>query len=396
MFTSRFNKAIVILGLIFISISLLACGGGAAVPPTEPPAVQPPLVEAAPSEAAEAAPVEPSPTPEPTATSAPTATPELLPTPTLLPVGMRRSNPYPAGELVSAPNWDVQVLEVKRGEAAWADLVAYFSENPAPPAGKEYLLLKLRVKSTYSDSEAHRIGACDFGVTGDSLRLYSCDTVAAFAPDPRLDVELYTGGEAEGWLVYSIDEGEGNLLLVVQEMNNLAEDRDRFIALEAGAAVGVPPELAEIQPNGLGLERAAPAPSSEKVITEDWEIELLEVVRGAPAWEMVQAVNQFNEPPADGMEYINVRVRARYIGQEDKPQAIVGYYFAATGSANVVYDTLFVVPPQPALSIYLFPGGEFEGWIVKQAAVGETGMLLIFEPTWDWGGNNKRFISLEP
>ena len=43
-----------------------------------------------------------------------------------------------------------------------------------------------------------------------------------------------------------------------------------------------------------------------------------EVVRGEDAWTMVQDANEFNNPPANGMEYIAVKIHVRYIGKVEK------------------------------------------------------------------------------
>ncbi len=63
-------------------------------------------------------------TPLSTDTPLPTDTPNIVSTSTPQPQGLTRNNPFPASTLVSAPNWDIQVLEVKRGDAAWQDIQA--------------------------------------------------------------------------------------------------------------------------------------------------------------------------------------------------------------------------------------------------------------------------------
>jgi hypothetical protein len=102
-------------------------------------------------------------------TGSPTNTPEPVSRPTPVPVGLSRRNPLARSSVVSAPNWDIQVLEVKRGEEAWKDLQAVSEFNEAAPADMEYLLVKLHVKSTYTDNAKHDISGCDFDVTGDKL-----------------------------------------------------------------------------------------------------------------------------------------------------------------------------------------------------------------------------------
>jgi hypothetical protein len=133
----------------------------------------------------------------------------------------------------------------------------------------------------------------------------------------------------------------------------------------------------------------------ETVTTENWEITLLEAVRGEEAWTWLQAVNQYNDPPATGLEYVVARVRARYIGTEDEAASISGSSFRSTGDAGIVYDNPVVVEPAPVLDAYLFPGGTYEGWITVQAEQGETGLMLIFEPWLSFSDEEQRFLALD-
>jgi hypothetical protein len=325
-----------------------------------------------------------------------TKTPEPPASPTPAPIGLSRNNPFPRTDLVSAPNWDVQIVEIKRGAEAWQDIQAANMFNEAAPEGMEYLLVKISAKSTYTDSDEHSISGCDFDVTGDRLINYTCGMAIVVEPDPQLDARLYSGGETEGWAAYLVAQGEGNLMLVVDESFNFDSDARRYIALDDGASLGIPSDLVSIKPTDAGKDRSAPAPRSEKIITDDWELSILDVIRGDEAWKMAQEANQFNDPPQEGFEYIAVKVHVRYIGTEDKPSSMDGSFFKSTGSAGILHDAPSVVDPSPQLDISLYPGGEFEGWIVVQASVGETNMMLVFEPLFDFSGKNKRFISLEP
>jgi hypothetical protein len=305
---------------------------------------------------------------------------------------MSRSNPALRTDVVSAPNWDVQVLEVIRGDEAWQAIQAANQFNEPALEGWEYILVKLWVKSTATDSEEHPIGSGDFKITGDRLIRYTSASVVE--PDPPLDAKLFTDGETEGWTAYLVNKGENSLILIIDELWNFDDDRFRFIALDE-ASITVDPELADVEPTDLGTDRASPAPFGETVTTEDWQVTVLEVVRGDEAWQMAQEANQFNDPPDEGMEYVAARVNVRYISTTDKAETIDGSSFNTTGSANTLYDLPLVVDPEPALDVALFPGGEYEGWVVLQAAQGETGLTLVFEPLFDFSGKNRRFLSLE-
>lgn len=369
----------------------LACGGsGTASPTSLPEAVQDPEETAA--ELPQQDQEEPSEeVPQPTNTSQPT---EVPPAATAEPMGMGRSNPYPMSEVVAAPNWEIQVLEVMRGEEAWQAIQTANQFNEPAAEGLEYLLVRLRAKCLYEDSDEHMIGSSDVRVTGDRLTQYSAGGVVA--PEPPLDAQLYKDGETEGWVAFSIGQGEGNLILIFDELLNFDDDRRRFIALDEGASLSVSADLAKIEPTDLGKERGAPAPFGETVVTENWRVTLLAMVRGDEAWAMVQEANSFNDPPAEGMEYVAVKMLAGYIGTDDRPTQIDGTYLHATGSANVVYDNPSVVDPDPALDVTLFPGGTAEGWVVLQVAQGETGIMAVFEPLFSLSGADKRFLSLEP
>lgn len=326
------------------------------------------------------------PTAEPTATAEPTSTP--LPPPE----GTSRGNPYPMDALVEAPNWDIQVLEVVRGEEAWAAIQAANQFNEPPPDGMQYVLVRLKAVSTHADAESHLISGSDFHLTGDRFQRYRNASVVA--PEPELSGELFTGGETEGWIAFAVGQDEGQLMLVVDELANFDDDRFRYIALDEGASVTVDPALFDIEPTDVGLTRLEPAPLGETAITEDWEITVTEVMRGDDAWAAVQAINQFNEPPAEGMEYVAAKLLVRYIGTADQFTNIDGSHFNLTGEANILYNWPSVVDPDPALDVYLYPGGQYEGWTVMEARAGEGHLMLRYEPFFELSEANIRYLAL--
>jgi hypothetical protein len=308
-------------------------------------------------------------------------------------LGMSRSKPYPNSQVASTPNWDVKVIDTMRGSAAWQAISAANQFNDPAPAGMEYLLVKIHVKSTYTDNNAHSISDADFRVTGDSLRENWFAYVVS--PSPALDANLYAGGEAEGWTTYLVGIGEGKLILIVDELYNYTDGHLRFIALDDGASISVDPALDSITPTSIGTQRSSPALRAQTITTEDWEITVLDVVRGTAAWDMVRDANQFNDPPAVGMEYVAAKLRARYISTVDKSERTNNLYIRTTGNANVLYDNPWVVDPDPEFDATLFPGGSYEGWVVTQVATGETGIMLVIQSLYDLSGVNTRYLSLE-
>lgn len=330
-------------------------------------------------------PVAPTDTPEPTSTPEPSPTPQPEP-------GMSRSNPVPMADVVEAPNWTIEVLEVVRGEEAWATIQAVNRFNDPPPDGMQYVLVRLKATSMYNDSESHSIGQNDFRLTGDRLILY--DNAPIVVPEPELNAELYAGGVTEGWVALMAGQDEGQLMLVVDELLNFDDERYRFVALDPDAAVSVDSALFDVAPTGIGRTRNDPVSPGSPATTENWEITVTEIIRGQEAWTSIQAANQFNEPPPEGMEYVAVKLQVRYIGTADRPGNIDGSHFALTGEQNILYDWPAVVDPEPELDVSLFPGGQYAGWTVMMARTGEEQLLVRFEPPLEFTDDNVRYLAL--
>lgn len=373
---------------IILAIVTLSCGGSTK---TTPEVVDP---VAATVSALEGEVNEPSQVTE--STVAPTEqVQQPLVEPTLAPMGYSRANPYPGTEMVSVPNWDVQVLETKRGADAWSAIQAANAYNDPAPEGMEYLLVKIHVKCKYADSDEHGISNYDFDVTGEKSILYTSSMASIVKPSPELDAELFADGETEGWAAYLVTQGESNLILVFDEMWSFTDNAKRYIALDSGASIRVPSDLYNISASTLGKDRKSPVPSNEKLVTEDWETSIQEVVRGDSAWQLVQEANQFNEPPDEGYEYIAVKFYVRYIGTNEESKNIDGSFYNITGSANILHELPSVVDPEPALDIALYPGGEYSGWVVFQSIIGETDLMFAFEETWNLFGDEVRYLALD-
>lgn len=338
----------------------------------------------------------PTATPLPTATSTPTTTPLPTATPTPAPTatpqpGQSRSNPLPPNALVQSGAWEVQLLDLKRGAEA-AQLIQEANQFNRPAAeGHEYVLLKARVKSLRTDGQSQRVSGGDFKLTGDRLLRYL--PVGVVPPKPLLQGEVFPGGETEGWIVYAIGSGEDRLIVEFDQLGS-SVDRPVFIALQPGAALGVDPALSDIAPTDLGRTHEQPAALNETLITDDWQVTVLEVIRGEQALDMAQAANRFNKLPDVGMEYLAVRARLKTLNPQDRIRMVSGGFFKSTGHKNVLYDAASVVNPEPALSGYLYPGGEVEGWVILQIGQGEGGVQLVFTPSSDSRQVNRRYIAL--
>jgi hypothetical protein len=326
----------------------------------------------------------------PTATPLPTFTPTPAPTATLQP-GQGRSNPLPPDAVVQSGDWQVELLDFKQGEEA-AQLIRDVNQfNQPAPDGKEYVLIKVRAKNLRTDGQSQTIRGGDFKLTGDHLTRYLPNAIVP--PEPKLDAEVFPNGETKGWIVYTVAQNESQLILEFDPLDNTLA-KPVFMAVQPGASIVVDPALNAIAPTAAGRTHDRPAQLNETLITDDWQVTVLDVIRGDKAYEMAKAKNQFNDPPDEGMEYLAVRARVKDLNPQDDFTMIGSGWFKTVGSKNVFYDAPSVVDPEPALEAYLYPGGEVEGWVILQFGQGEGNAQIVFDPLFDTDHTNRRYIAL--
>jgi hypothetical protein len=319
--------------------------------------------------------------PRPTHTSLPTSTatrtPTQTPTPTPVLPGTTRAMPFQIGEAFKLGPWQATVLAVTRGDPAWQALKAANQFNKPAPEGMEYVLATIQVAYTVTDAGEQSVRSFDWRLTGSRYVQY---LPAGVVSPRRLDTKIYTAFQVEGDVPFLVRKDENNLMLVYMPLEATTREK-RYVAAEAGASLSVPAQLASIKPDALGTSRSAPAAIGQTVTAYGWQATLLEVQRGEPAWQAIKAANQFNKPADTGREYVLARVRLRNVqASSGDAVAMTSGLFHVTGSRNVVYDQPAVVPPSPTPDGYLYAGGETEGWVVGQAAQGETNLLLVFRP----------------
>lgn len=318
----------------------------------------------------------------------PTATPEPEPTATPGAVGSGRSNPLPLGETGETDEWEVQVLEVVRGEEAFHRLVEANQFNDPPLEGYEYVLVNLRVKYVGDSNEAQNVDRTWFRSTGDARVKHARPSVVQ--PEPELNASLFPDAEASGWVALTARQGEGNLIAIFEPWLSLEEGDEIFLALDEGANV---PDLTEriAEENDRGFDRAAPIPLGERAVGDTWELWVIESVRGEEALARVKETNQFNDDPAPGMEYVLVRIGARNVKPDSGSDSITEYSFKLTGDAGRVYDNPSVVNPRPEISYDVYAGGEVDGWVALQAAEGEQNLKVVYEPLFSFTAKPRYF-----
>ncbi len=300
--------------------------------------------------------------------------------PTTVPVvGFSRSNPHPAGSTVSLDYWDVSVISQPiRGEAAWKMLQEANMFNDPPAKGQEYLLLQMRLIHHHDTTDEETLS---LHVTGSENIVHFSYDNGQVPPEPVLQTSLPGPEKSQGWNAYTLTEGEGNLVLIIDDLSNY-EEPAQYLALTDESPAPIPAdELSSIQRTDVGAARQSPAGLEDITTSAEWQMQVLEVIRGEAAWKLAYETNQFNEPPPAGFEYVLVRARVRYLGLSEEPQLLTEYSnFAALAGNGEAYERPSLVTPEPELSGMLFPGGELTGWLAFQVAADDTAPLLKFTP----------------
>lgn len=291
-------------------------------------------------------------------------------------IGASRAAPYPFGEAIETSDLSYQIREVIRGAAAAEQVAAALSANQPAPQGREHVLIELAVQNDSAAQQALNIST--FALTGDRHVLYR---PAFLGLRPSLPPQLAPGESATGWLAFEAADDETNLVLMV----NLPFDLDlrwaSFLAAVPGAAVRPPADLATVAPNDAGRAQTDPAALAESVVTERWQLTILEAVRGAEAWAMVQEANANNSAAPAGFEYMLIRVRIRLLeGSGDDLRYVTPAFLFNLVDGRGATPRVTVVPPSPRLGAELFPGGEKEGWLVHLAPVGQPVWLQFQDP----------------
>lgn len=318
----------------------------------------------------------PPPPPAPPAREAPIA---LAP-------GTRAASPLPYASAVDFPDLRIEVQAVERGDTATRRARAAGMPASAVGEGRELLLLQLRVQGMAGTSS---VDCRDLRVAG-SGRVVHFHTPKTLVT-PALETGDVAAGEIrEGWCAYEIPATERELVLLLNEPASRDPSGLRYLALEPGAAIS--PASIEIPADAAGASAGDAAPLGTEVVTDEWSVTALDVVRGEAAREIVLGANAANAPPADGFEFLVVKLRARYLGGSGLPGLISPAQFKTVSQAGEPYPRAIAIDMQPRLTRTLLPGGEHTGVAVFQVPRGEPQPLLRFRPFHPDEG--ERFLAL--
>ncbi|MBL8046844.1 MAG: hypothetical protein JNL09_09895 [Anaerolineales bacterium] len=144
-----------------------------------------------------------------------------------------------------------------------------------------------------------------------------------------------------------------------------------------------------------GQTRTDPLSRSGEHALPNWRVEILEVVRGAEAWALMQEANQFNDAPYEGAEYLLVKLRVTSTHVDAEEHEIYPTDFQVTGDERLSYFSSGQVPPEPALDYKVRSGETVEGWASYFIKQDEGNLLLMFSHIDESDPANIRFIEID-
>lgn len=140
-------------------------------------------------------------------------------------------------------------------------------------------------------------------------------------------------------------------------------------------------------PTGGGYHRSNPAPVGTpqtiqvSTYSADYKatVTVLEVQRGAAAWDTILSANVNNDAPDEGFEYILAKVSVKAdLVSEDKAISVSKYDFDCFSSQSEEYASKSVTAPKPVLSGKIYTGGKAEGYIVLQVKISDSAPKLAY------------------
>ena len=137
--------------------------------------------------------------------------------------------------------------------------------------------------------------------------------------------------------------------------------------------------------NSAGSDPAAPLGVGEAAVTEQWAVELLNVVTGADAFNLVDyrtgALGVEDALAADGSLWVALQFRVTNAAAGGSEAWFpTSAFVLADEAGNPVLDIATLTPPYPDASGGYYPGGIREGWVMFDVPVEYTASLVRFLP----------------
>ncbi len=295
--------------------------------------------------------------------------------------GLTRADPIPLGEPVMAGPVALQVQEVLIGPEAVAAILAASPHNVAPLDGATYVAVNLSVRN--EGSTPLLLSNDDFALTGDAglVRRF----LGARPPEPVLEATLAPGESTAGWVAFGAASEEGSLLLIFDCIALGGTWADRVLALQEGASIPDLPQRAAEQ-NEAGSDPVAPLGIGAAAVTDQWSVELINVISGAAAFDLVDyRSGALGVDDATGDADLSVWIALQFRVQNARAGGMAAYFPAnafvlVDESGAPLLDIATLTPPRPDAAGDYYPGATRDGWVMFDVPVDYTAAMIRFLP----------------
>lgn len=176
-----------------------------------------------------------------------------------------------------------------------------------------------------------------------------------------------------------------------------ADEEDTTDAEESETGDTDDEEPSEDEPAGADGSREAPYAVGDEFTLGDWTVTIVDA--DVDATDAIMSENEFNDPPADGRQFVMFGVEATYNG-EDTGTAWLDLGFQILGSEGNTFgtgmeDMCGVIPDDLMNEGEAFPGATVSGnSCVSVPSEQIDGALLIAEPSFSFD-DERVFVSLD-
>jgi hypothetical protein len=284
------------------------------------------------------------------------------------------------GERVLAGPVELQVRDVMIGTEAVDAILAASTHNLEPRDGSTYVAVNLRARNAGPRSLS--LGNDDFALTGDSglVRRF----LGAQPPDPALAATLAPGQSVEGWVAFAAAAQEGSLLLLFDSLTIEGNWADRVLALQDGSRIADEAHPVAAR-NQAGADPASPLGIGEAAVTDQWSVSLLDVVSGAPTFDLVDyrtgALGAGDAAGDDGSIWVALQLQIQNVAAGGAAAHFPANAFVLADEAGEpLLDIATLTPPYPDATGGYYPGATRDGWVMFDVPVDYTAAMVRFLP----------------
>ena len=281
-------------------------------------------------------------------------------------------------------NANVTITELNRGQRA-LDMATMASKyNDAPPAGKEYIIAKVKIEAISSKNDE------SLGISDYYFSLFSSDgieyTDRAYVRDLEGGAlsDMYPGAVQEAYVSFLVNENDSNPSIVAF---NSSEVSVWFSAEEANTEP-------LIDPNAVVLgSRKTPVPFGDSQTFDNLkntydaykvDLTILEMLRGKDAEDMLKETKARLPALEDGKELLIVKLRVAALESKDDAKVNVrSYDFGLVSSSGNKYESAYVFGSNLSELSEMYEGAMQEAYLFFQVDSSDEAPLLVFKEGYD-------------